>query len=59
MLTDCVKRAQVKQDERQVPAWRIWLKILRFYAFFYRLEASADFVQVDRLLRGGPARELR
>ncbi len=51
LLTDCVKRAQVKQDDRQVPAWRIWLKILRFYKFFYRLEPSVDFVQVDRLLR--------
>ena len=52
LLTDCVKRAQVKEDDRQVPAWRAWLKILRFYAFFYRLEPSTDFVQVDRLLRG-------
>lgn len=52
MLTDCVKRAEVKVEERQAPAWRIWLKILRFYSFFYRLESSADFVQMDRLLRG-------
>jgi hypothetical protein len=51
LMTDCVKRAQVLRDQRPIPAWRIWLMIVRFYAFLYRTEPAPDFVQMDSLLR--------
>lgn len=50
LLTDCIKRTQFSQGATQVPAWRAWLAMARFYMFAFRTEPGDNFHQVDRLL---------